>query len=310
LPVAEKRVLENPAQRWAQMVLLRWQLQFDELLLAERLLDALVVLNRLRGVVLPAVHIFPTASDFRWKVVIETDLPEQYEYWLFGLRDWLGIRVDVAPARLIRALGHCIEPLGKQGVAGGVIMFPELPEQCKVTCAHVIAPGCTSIEFQAVPGDAPDVALIRGTSPCFDDSLPFVPCRPASGNETQTFLMDRSSITMRRGRRKKVGYIESRVVGFKVGDVYYKGPHCSVLPRLPKILLHLGFGRPFSQEGDSGSWVFSGDGTWIGMLVAGDEDWKRSYVAEAGPLVAFCEGEISRIKGCSPPIRSQVMGYR
>lgn len=295
----ERRVVEDPFQRLAQRVRLEWQLQSDELLLAERLLDALVVLGKFKGLALPAVHIFPSPSDeFPWKVVIETDLPEQYEDWLPTLREWLAVRVDVAPAKLIRALGHCIEPLGKQGVAGGIIMIPEAKRWYRVTCAHVVAPDCTSVEYRTTPGDynTPDLALFRDASPCFDELLPLAGCEPATEAQLENLSISKSKVTMKRGQKQRAGYIESRVVGFPIGDRYYRFPHCTIYPLLPRILLSVPFGRkPFSQEGDSGSWVFTDPyGTWIGMLVGGSKDYQFSYVAEAGPLLEYCRGVINR----------------
>jgi hypothetical protein len=292
----EQRILEQPLQRAAQTARLRWQLKFDELLLAERVLDALVVFQRLNFFPLPVVHIFPASSAFPWKVVLETDFPEEFQNWLTSLRDWLAIRVDVRPARQVRPLGHCVEPFGKEGVAGGMFIPAGglRPYPYRVTCSHVVAPNCAYVELRSNgEGDqAPDVALIREISPCFNDEplSNFSRSFPATGNQLEQFILAKARVTMKRGQNQKIGYIASRVAGFPVGNRYYRFPHCTVLPYIPRILLAIPFGRrPFSHPGDSGSWLFEeANGIWIGMLVAGDRSFLYSYVTEPEPLLDYC----------------------
>ena len=43
----------------------------------------------------------------------------------------------------------------------------------------------------------------------------------------------------------------------------------------------------FCKEGDSGSWVISGNDLWLGMLVAGNERHQLSYIVLAEPLVEY-----------------------
>jgi len=89
---------------------------------------------------------------------------------------------------------------------------------------------------------------------------------------------------------RKKGIVSSRVVGFPIDKIYYRFPHLQVVPLQIPIFgpFKSVFQRAFSVEGHSGSWVFEEQtGSWLGMIVAGDEDRKLSFVAEAQPLLNY-----------------------
>lgn len=315
----ERRFLEH-AEVAAQRARLNSQFDFDELLLAERVIDALIVFQRhyLDRTPLPAVHVFPDSSDFGWKIVLETDFPEKYKEYLLSLHDWFAIRIDVAPAKQIKPFGRCAEPFDKEGVAGGMFLehSPQNTNRYRVTCSHVVAPACASVFLRSEgEGDqTPDVALIKETSRCFNDEKlsKFSSCHPASGIELEVLTKAKSKVTMKRGRKRRAGYIASRVRGFPVGDRYYRFPHCMIFPYMPRILLALPFWRkPFSQGGDSGSWLFEEiSGDWVGMLVAGDRSFLYSYVIEPEPLLDYCRDSVRTQYGDQFDFQPLVLGLR
>jgi hypothetical protein len=304
----------------AQRARLSSRLDFDELLLAERVIDALIVFQRryLDRTPLPAVHVFPDPSDFGWKIVLETDFPEKYKEYLLSLRDWIAIRVDIAPAKPIKPLGHCAEPFNKEGVAGGMFLehLPESTNRYCVTCSHVVSPACASVSLRSEgEGDqTPDVALIKEISPCFNDEQvsKFSLCHPAIGYELEVLIKAKAKVTMKRGHKRKAGYIASRVRGFPVGDRYYHFPHCTIFPYIPRILLALPFWRkPFSRGGDSGSWLFAEtSGDWVGMLIAGDRSFLYSYVTEPVPLLEYCRDSLRTQYGDQFDLEPFVLGLR
>jgi hypothetical protein len=69
----------------------------------------------------------------------------------------------------------------------------------------------------------------------------------------------------------------------------FRFPHLEVLPWYGSFLGRI-LNRPFTKHGDSGTWVFDvQSGSWIGMVVAGDDRNAATFIAEAGPLVDYFE---------------------
>lgn len=327
----ERRFLDDtPTEAFGQMARLRWQLGSEELLLIERLVDAIVVFKRQDAALkqeqtktasaedYPLVKLEPLDEKaeanglFPWKAVIETSDPEYFRKRLAPLQGWLGIGVDLAPRREINLTGRCTVGGGLEGVVGGMV---EDHEPFLVTCAHVLSSECGSRvivgnPYASVPDgikNEPDAALIEASTPCFTE---------LKGSRKRKFSCADEQIALRSvnsrakvfkfSPRKKgpAGLIYNQVAMFPASNSgpAYRFPHLEIRPDRTSYLfgiLKYPISKYFSREGDSGSWVVEESlGIWFGIVI-GRSDYGSSYVAEGRPLLDFFELQLKAHRGAS-----------
>jgi hypothetical protein len=107
--------------------------------------------------------------------------------------------------------------------------------------------------------------------------------------------------------RRNQGVIRSRVSAFDLNGNLCRFPHLEVVPWNSGLLRSTRlFDRPFSKEGESGSWVFeTNSGGWLGMVVGGDTDYFATFVAEANPLVNYFECVLGQSRLLRSPLKSK-----
>jgi hypothetical protein len=314
-------------EAYAQTVRLKWQLSSNELLLLERLIDAVVVLKRSKArpplqenyeepLSIKIEYLgrsFRERGFFPWRAVIETDNPEFYREAFHSLSDWLGIGVDLAPTQKVLLFGQCEIPQGVEGVVGGIVVGQD---EFGMTCSHVISPNCGSLELKGEPdagGEQPDAALIKSGTSCFElgeRRLNKRPINVAPSLLIESCIINKTNVVNLNLNKGNNGFIMARVGAFAVGKVLYRFPHLQVISK--RILL--GFitipfvYRYFSEPGNSGSWIGETDTeSWIGMVIGGSRNPPISYVAEAQPLLDYFELYLSQKAKTS---RSKLTPYR
>jgi hypothetical protein len=322
--------LEKPEERAGQMARLQWQLSADHLLLAERVVDAIVAHARTLGngespsgpsrtwrsnylgeypLVRISSHDDRLASEglFPWKVIIETDAPSFVQAALLEAREWFGIGVEIAPRRRIRLFGKCQIGAGLFGVAGGVLEDDRT--RYPMTCSHILSDQCRSVVIRgslARQSNQPDAALIRDGNPCFPLINELVNCTSASDSLIERMITSKTAVEKRHpDARRNQGVVRSRVSAFELNGNYCRFPHLEVIPWNSDFLRSTRlFDRPFSKEGESGSWVFEveSDG-WLGMVIGGDDDYFATFVAEAGALVNYFENTLGQPRGLRFPLQ-------
>lgn len=296
----------------AQAVRLRWQLESDELLLADRVVDAVVALRRTGQPAFPSAfeepfffgysEIYPSVKllheaklletgRFPWSVLIETQFASWYSARLGKFADWFGIGIQFGPPSRVVLQGKCEIGSGMKGVVGGKLRGSRSSD-LGMTCAHVLSPECGSVVCTYSPtntGNQPDAALIADRSPCFSMPDGTRPCTVATEAEVRETRMSKQLVRKGRSSRKK-GYISCPVLELDSEGKTFRFPHIQIVPLTIPLLGRFSalFERAFSYEGDSGTWVFNDEtGQWLGMIVAGDPDQRVSYAAEATPLLEY-----------------------
>jgi hypothetical protein len=328
--VRTRTFADNLPEALGQMARLRWQLEADELLLAERLVDAIVLLRR-QGAryppptteSYPLVKLEPLGAAgrddlFPWKAVIETDEQEFYVQTLKPLQEWLGLGVDFAPRRSVKLFRQCIEPGGSEGVIGGLV---EDSERFAMTCHHVLSPTCGSVKVRGNPYDSPemilnqpdvdnepDAALIDVNTPCLD--VPAGSRMKRFTSATQQLVLQSAArrvkvFKLNARPKKNPGFVFSPVPIMPTSEygAAFRFPHVEIKPyqqsyfsgwlRLPL------FNNYFSQQGESGSWVVEKEmGIWFGMVIAGMEDG-TTFAALGQPLLDFFEQQLKNLRRSS-----------
>jgi hypothetical protein len=307
-PIVERRALaDNVPEAIGQTVRLRWQLDTDELLLIERVVDAIVLLKRternLFADEIPLIRLAPLRKSlvrkdyFPWKVVVETDHPMIYERFLYDIQDWLGIGVDTAPRRKIKPLGICQMPNGMEGTIGGMVAGADT---YSVTCSHVLSPHCGSVRFRSQLNqdtDQPDSALLEEGNPCFSVHRGATRVLSAATKSVIDACIKTRAIVDKLQNPKKgaPGFVRTRVSTIPMQGFLFRFPHLEIKPnRMRQWGLKFPlFRKNFSVDGDSGAWVTDrGTGSWLGMVVCGADD-HSSWVVEAEPLLRFFEDNLS-----------------
>lgn len=305
--IEPRSLLDNVREAIGQIVRLRWQLEDDELLLIERVVDAIMLLKRqekeLFAGELPLIRLEPMEKRlvrqgyFPWKVVVETNQPAIYKNFLYEIHDWLGIGIDVAPRRKITQFGLCQMSGGREGTIGGMVTGTDT---YAVTCAHVISPDCGSVRFRSQLDDdtaQPDAALLDARNPCFP--LPDgarVVLTTATDSVIKDCIKTRTTVNkLQNSGRTAPGYIRTRVSTIPFQGILFRFPHLEIKPnRMRQWGLRFPlFRSDFSVDGDSGAWVTDGySGSWLGMVVGGADD-HSSWVIEAEPLLSYLEDNLA-----------------
>lgn len=252
---------------------------------------------------------------FPWRVEVRTTDPDFIAHRFDALGEWLGIGVDVVGGEPVHALDRCHQPGGLYGTIGGVLRAGSGAD-AQLTCAHVLAPACGSLVWRspikagagAHISDHPDAALVASGSPCFTERKgPKTPLVAASFEQLCAMLADGSLVE--RGARRR--HAQGHVVQAPGEGARVSSPELSVYPdgaggvnRFPAVVVvprRRRFGplqwplipRPFSIQGDSGSWVIDRHNrVWIGMVMSGQRG--MSYALSADHLCAYLRelGEI------------------
>jgi hypothetical protein len=162
-----------------------------------------------------------------------------------------------------------------------------------VTCRHVLSDHCGSLRHGLNPHPAPhqggeftqqvpDVAFIHLGSGCFgsgdEPSCEVIPTTQAKIYD----LADQEEVVHKQPEADKtLGLILcAEMSGFKLGRFFYRGPHFSIKPyHLRRFGIIWRLDRSFSQGGDSGSWIVSRGGLWLGMVVGAYESPSNITVA-------------------------------
>ncbi len=311
----------------SQKARLKWQLKEDYLLLAERVNDALITINRKYSsnketneeCLVKIVKIEEESNDeiniLPWKVIIETTNPSYYRDKLIEIENktspsWFGIRVDLVKSTgKTKFLGKCKLSGRKEGLLGGVFASNDNQQQYGVTCAHVISQKCASaINPTNTPQDTPiDIALLgvqgypclNNEYKCFNYSNHLSQCDVASENEIKSFMHNHSIYKQHPKANQVEGVIRHYLTSTRVNGKDYRFPCVEVVTRvrnytnyIPPVIANLLqrlLTRDFAVEGDSGCWVFeSSSQLWIGMIFGGYVNYSpATYVALAEPIMEY-----------------------
>jgi hypothetical protein len=299
----------------AQAELLRWQAQAPELLLLSRVGDAVLAVLQARTLLEriafaevvdatnPVVSIRPLPRILRrlrpalfpWRVVVATTEPKRLCNELALLRGWSGIGVDVVAGKRVHALGAC-RPGGGEGTVAGTLRDTR-QRDLQLTCAHVVVRNCcsdvwrTNVQHLANgASDEPDAALLDPVTSCF--SFPVASAREvscATHKQLEEIVQTERPVSRIGGSH---GGPQGRV---RQAPDKLQSPGAVIAPtglgglaRFPMVTLtrhrrRFRFNRrPFSREGDSGSWVVDGpQQLWIGMIVSGDPDMSLALHADS-----------------------------
>jgi hypothetical protein len=292
----------------AHTALLWWQLQDDRLLLMERLVDALVCLQRIKfrqtrfqfTAVLAPVRGKTGKGVYPWRAVLHTADYELLERELAPMGEWLGIGVDIRPPIPNHPLGRCRAD-GELGQVGGVLHSPPpASQEYGVTCHHVLADRCGSLYWPQPPNrpayadyesGSVDAALITTDSGCFVESGAVRhPIACATAADRERYISGKLVVTKSprlNGRTGNILHLVHSIPGRDGQQI--RGPHLQIVPTFTRKfgLVWPLFGHAFSIGGNSGAWVTDEQGSlWLGMIVRGsDPPLTISYALEAAYLL-------------------------
>jgi hypothetical protein len=238
---------------------------------------------------------------FPWRVVVATRAPAALHEELARLGGWLGVGVDIVRGSRVEALGRCLADGGREGTVGGTVRDSS-GRELRLTCAHVLAPDCLSVVWRPHRAgrphesvcDEPDAALLSANACLAGDCNHTVELQCAT--HAQLTELVRSGRPVRRiggahsGAQGVVELAYETAVDSPAAMLAADGlngvtrfPLVVLTRRRRRFRLNL---RPFSSEGDSGSWVVDGEErAWVGMVVSGGPN--LSLALNAGSLVNY-----------------------
>lgn len=319
--------------RWsaaAHTAHLRWQLSDNRLLLTERVVDAIVYLQRLTPklddgdfsvtVRLGDVKRPGKINIFPWRVIVETSNPTPIAKHLSLVSDWLGIGVDLVPATEIQSLGICRSGTdGSNGQAAGLLSSQnDAHREYGLVCHHVLSSACGSLycptppnrpEYGDYPNGALDAALIELQSQCFvrgSESRTSIAC--ATAGDRDRFIKTGQDVSKWPYLGGRKGILETPVPAIRTKQGQIRAPHIQVLPKFTKrfgITWPI-IGRSFSTEGHSGAWVIDPmENLWFGMIVHGTcPPVARSYALESAFLIDTFSRALPRERPFKPNLLS------
>jgi hypothetical protein len=180
--------------------------------------------------------------------------------------------------------------------------------ELRLTCAHVLAPNCVSVVWCAKRAgfshggvcDEPDAALLSANACLADNCNHTVELQCASYDNLKELVTSGRPV-----RRIGGGHSGTEGIVHLAPEATVDAPAAMLaadglngVTRFPLVVLSRRRRRfrpnrrPFSSEGDSGSWVVDGDErAWVGMLVSGNPDLSLAlnasslaeYLAELDP---------------------------
>jgi hypothetical protein len=310
----EPRRLSPPSAN-ARLVTLLHQQSQEPFLLFGRALDAIRCFVRLRSSASGLIDRVPRAEivlrklrwwqrwrgEYPWIVLVRTENTREFVEFMEPLRNWLGIGVHIARPVGWTAHRSCVHSKAK-GTVAGYLSGHDPDSRYPLTCAHVLPPQCTQHHVTRDPRAAteqPDAALLQ-QHPCVGTFSRDVVVDCVEEPELRRLWAKGVPVARAGGYSTRFrGYVKHRQAAYitKAGEIE-EFPACVVKTRriryvwewLPFPFLR----RPFSSEGDSGSWVMvpKSDGNapgWVGMIAAGGEgdDIMESYVLKASELLHY-----------------------
>jgi hypothetical protein len=293
----------------AEIARLRWQSRSTGLLLLERAADLLeAVISRDWIEVRPgsvAISLEPLPIHARrrnrppWRVVICAPDDFRLRDAFVSATEFLGIGVYLRAESKFKAFSNCTAGNGGlDGVVGGIVRSStDRDHDHLVTCAHVIADGCHSLEHPTPPSppEVPDAVLLR-PNPCFPGPRATAQqVFPTDDADTARLQLTRSPIFLVRSNgRQSRGWLKYPV-GAVTGPTgqLVRFPHYSVQPFRYRIgfLRWPPFHPHFARAGDSGSWVTEeSTKLWVGMVDSGYDDHSDTLVADGRALLDYYYG--------------------
>jgi hypothetical protein len=297
----------SEAEGAAQMAVFRWQRKDPLLLRLARTADTVFDLvegddpsgarprSKADSVSLTMVRVPATArllARFRGRdpgprqpcVIVRSHYPDWARALLKDRAAWLGIATAIEPPRAFEQSGRC-RTSGLKGEVGGVLASPR--DEVGLTCAHTLGEGCRSVKHRARLKEhtlEPDVATI----------VPWSRCLPAADADGVFAPCDKSAAKLLRGERVVMtpSGRRGRVVEITHGATYsgrvHDFPHAQIRKDLRAFLdIPPFWDLTYSRPGDSGSWIVTGDGQWLGVAVAACGFTRLSYAALAAPVVDY-----------------------
>ena len=300
---------ERPLLR--EQSVLAWQLQAPELLLLGRAGEAVLAmldaeadtqgvdLNTVVREIQPVVSIRPLPwllartrpSLFPWRVVVTTRAPEFMRARFESLSDWIGVGVDVAQGGTVQDLARCEAPGGLDGTVAGSLETRD-GARVQLTCGHVVGPMCPAALWHlpahqlANTIDEPDAAVLLPHG-CFGDpAANSDEVQAATYDQVVAMLRARSLLTrVGGGARSADGELLAANLKDAATSLVTTGDGgVSTFPALTITARRRRFRRrrPFSQSGDSGSWVVNTESRlWLGMIDKGQENVSFAIYADA-----------------------------
>jgi hypothetical protein len=287
----------RPDEGAAQLATLRWQLEDTTHLLLGRVVDLLKAVSRRTerplAEVCTCVRLSPRRTTrlggLPLSVVVETGVRGLVSQELSNYRDWLGVAVEADQPILRRPFGMCQVHGGAEGQVGGKVLTPQGIKY--LACAHVISPNCSAALYRAplAPVSAvPDLAVLADLGNCFSSGL-ITRDVSAVNLDASKYLAEHAVRRLPGQHRPGKVYIAPTLLASYAGRIH-QFPHAQIAPRIYTVLDLVywpPWGTHFSRRGDSGSWVVTDDGRWLGMLVSGSEFHRLSDVVLSGPLLDF-----------------------
>ncbi|HZP50516.1 hypothetical protein [Actinocrinis sp.] len=314
-PPGAPRSEREPRERdTGHRVALEWQLARPELTLLGRACDAVDAFVRsaeppeaeataddpLRPTVtlrrLPRLVRLVSRTAYPWRVLVESNRPDEMRALLKGIPQWWGIAVHVQEGRPLERLG-CKALGGREGVVGGYITTPS--GDFGLTCGHVLGPACVSAYRRFLPSRdrwAPDAALVQ-MGGCFSAPASRAQVASPGWGRVSELVLDHAvaEFTNHRGKRM-AGYVcsASLYASDTEGAIRFPTIHISRERTRYFGVAWPPFKGAFSVSGDSGSWVstvMDGEKRWLGMIVSGSK--KGSAAHDASALLRWLELELS-----------------
>jgi len=279
----------DPTRHW-HASRLSIELEDDAYRLLERVTDAVfsfVRAGRLKSSQFPTMIRLEkapkTGRKFPWRVVISTEHTDTL-FALFSNREvsrWCGIDVDIRrSSQTAETQGRCREGVdGLEGVIGGVLEDVRNGDRYGVTCAHVLSSVCPTVFWSGgkpankiYTADKPDAVFTKPISGCFQDKVfQERAVTIAKSRDIESIQGSQTTLRLTPHDNGVRGLVDQGLAsGFILDGVLYRGPHFVIVP---KFTLQFGvifpLSRRFSTAGDSGSWVVTEEGVWLGMIVGG-----------------------------------------
>ena len=308
----------------AQMVQLLYQTESEQALLFGRAADAVICIARRPSadyavstpakidIALRRAHWWERRSDrFPWIVVIATDNPALFKYRLRELRSWLGVNINIRPFTSMALQRQCRHS-NERGTVAGLIRSPSEGVDYAVTCAHVIPRNCietripSNVDTVGTPGQ-PDVTLLK-MHDCVGPRRATAVLPIYRRMRGQVIAAKRAVVRVGGYSPRVQGYVKYELRQFQIEGVLHRFPACTIEMKRVKYCRGIPWPlrkKPFSLDGDSGSWVILDDSSgrrWLGMIVAGDGKestvmlgsaliWYFRRTLSIRPLIPACLGE-------------------
>lgn len=281
--------LNDPARHW-HASRLSIELEDDAYRLLERVTDAVFSfarVGRLESSQFPTMirleRAARTGHKFPWRVVISTEDTDTL-FALLSNREisrWCGIDVDIRrSSQTAMTQGRCREGVdGLEGVIGGVLEDARNGDRYGVTCAHVLSSVCPTVFWSGgkpankiYTAEKPDAVFTKSISGCFQDKVfQERAVTIATSKDIERIQSGQTPLRMTPHDNGVRGLVDQGLAsGFILDGVLYRGPHLVIVP---KFTVQFGVifprSRRFSTAGDSGSWVVTEEGVWLGMIVGG-----------------------------------------